>query len=132
MSEVYYTDALKLAQKEYRACLSRGTSPFLPVMDDFVPEEKALAGGDPVGYLAELLQNSIRTGVSEPFRGPLYSQDGKVLEAERSLTPDQIINMDWLLENVVGSIPEYNELSEIGKATVDMVGISRVFKDGRG
>ena len=82
--------------------------------------------------LAELLQNSIRTGVSEPFRGPLYSQDGKVLEAERSLTPDQIINMDWLLENVVGSIPEYNELSEIGKATVDMVGISRVFKDGRG
>ena len=46
MSEVYYTDALKLAQKEYRACLSRGTSPFLPVMDDFVPEEKALAGID--------------------------------------------------------------------------------------
>lgn len=82
--------------------------------------------------LAELLQNGIRTGVSEPFRGPLYSQDGKVLEAERSLTPDQIINMDWLMENVVGSIPGYNELSEIGKATVDMVGISKVFKNGRG
>ena len=82
--------------------------------------------------LAELLQNSIRTGISEPFRGPLYTQDGKVLEAERALTPDQIINMDWLMENVVGSIPDYNELSKIGKATVDMVGISKVFKSGRG
>lgn len=81
--------------------------------------------------LAELLQNSIRAGPCDLFRGPLYAQEGKVLEAERLLTPEQIINMDWLMENVVGTIPEYNELSEIGKATVDMVGISRVFKDGR-
>jgi hypothetical protein len=34
--------------------------------------------------------------------------------------------MDWLAENVVGSIPEYEELSDEGKATVDMAGIKPV------
>ena len=31
--------------------------------------------------------------------------------------------MDWLAENVVGSLPRYDQLSEVGKATVDMVGV---------
>ena len=39
---------------------------------------------------------------------------------------EQIIGMDWLNENVVGAIPAYDELSEIGKATVDMVGVEKV------
>ena len=80
--------------------------------------------------LAELLKSSIRDGLCEPFRGPLYSQDGKVLEDGGSLTPEQIINMDYLMENVVGRIPAYDELSELGKATVDMVGIRKAAKDG--
>ena len=40
-----------------------------------------------------------------------------------SLSPEQIVNMDWLAENVVGSLPRYDQLSEVGKATVDMVGV---------
>lgn len=44
MQEQYYKEARRLAQKEYRACLSRGQSPCLPVMDDFIPPEKAAAG----------------------------------------------------------------------------------------
>ena len=34
--QLYYKDALKLAQKDYRACISKGISPCLPVLDDFV------------------------------------------------------------------------------------------------
>ena len=41
-------------------------------------------------------------------------------------------DMDWLAENIVGSIPEYDELSETGKATVDLVGVEAVSKDKRG
>ena len=37
--------------------------------------------------------------------------------------------MDWLVENVVGTIPSYEELSEEGKATVDIVGVERVTED---
>ena len=36
---------------------------------------------------------------------------------------EQIISMDYLADNVIGSIPTYDELSDVGKATVDMVGI---------
>lgn len=82
--------------------------------------------------MAALLGNSIRAGLCEPFRGPLYSQDGKVLDEERALTSEQIIRMDWLAENVVGSIPAYDELTELGKATADAMGVSVVREMRRG
>ena len=81
--------------------------------------------------LAALLQESIRSGMCNPFLGPLYTQSGRVLENDALLSPEQIINMDYLMENVVGEIPRYGELSELGKATVDMVGIAPATKEGR-
>ena len=80
--------------------------------------------------LAELLQNSIRADLYYPFRGKLYAQGGRVLDG--NLTPEQIIGMDWLAENIVGSIPQYDELNETGRATVDMVGVDAVSKNKRG
>ena len=62
----------------------------------------------------------------------LAPQEGMVLDAGRSLTPEQIINMDYLMENVVGAVPCYEELSELGKATVDMAGIWKASRDRRG
>ena len=53
-------------------------------------------------------------------------------ESEVLLSPEEIINMDYLMENVAGEIPRYAELSEIGKATVDMVGVARATKEGKG
>ena len=44
MPDQYYRDALKLGQKEYRACIARGVSPVLPVLDDFVSEERVNLG----------------------------------------------------------------------------------------
>ena len=82
--------------------------------------------------LAALLQESIRSGACNPFLGPLYTQNGRVLENDALLTPEQIINMDYLMENVVGAIPRYEDLSEIGKATVDMVGVAPATKEGKG
>ena len=46
MAELYYRDALKLGQKEYRACASSGRYPYLPVLDDFIPAERSTAGID--------------------------------------------------------------------------------------
>ncbi len=80
--------------------------------------------------LAELLENSIRADLYYPFRGKLYAQGGKVLDGD--LTPEQITGMDWLAENIVGSIPDYEELNETGKATVDMVGVDAASKEKRG
>ena len=78
-----------------------------------------------VKKLASTLQESIRRGDCEPFCGPIYAQSGQVLGEGNALSPDQIIGMDYLVENVVGRIPDYEELTEIGKATADMMGVFR-------
>lgn len=82
-----------------------------------------------VRRLAAMLRDSICSGV-EPFRGPLFNQDGEeIIGEEQTLTTEQIINMDWLVENVVGAIPKYEELDEVGKATADVVGVEPSTKE---
>lgn len=74
--------------------------------------------------LVEFLKNSIRTGSFHPFDGPVYSQNGVVRCREgESLEADEIITMDWLAENVVGRIPEFEELTEEAQALVQFQGI---------
>ncbi len=79
--------------------------------------------------LASLLKKSIQAGICNPFKGPLYTQGGKVLENDQMLSPQQILDMDYLVENVIGQIPAYHELSDTAKATVDQVGIEAASKD---
>ena len=75
--------------------------------------------------LVDFLRRSICSGICDPFSGPIYTQNGWTVngESNNNLSPEQIVNMDWLAENVVGSLPRYDQLSEVGKATVDMVGV---------
>ena len=68
------------------------------------------------------MRDSICSGFCDPFRGPLYAQNGRLVE-EHITDPEFIISMDWLNENIVGEIPVYTELDETGKATVDIVGV---------
>ncbi len=74
--------------------------------------------------LIEFLKNSIRAGAFHPFDGPIYAQGGGLqCEKGRSLQPDEIITMDWLAENVVGKIPDVDELTEDARALVEFQGI---------
>ncbi len=76
--------------------------------------------------LADFIKDGIIHCPSSPFLTPLITQSGELIgEDESALSLEQIINMDYLVENVEGSIPRYEELSPIGKATVDMVGIEQ-------
>ena len=85
---------------------------------------------DSVRKLAELLKDGIRAGIYSPFRGPLDAQGGQlVAKRGEELTPEQVINMDWLNENIVGTIPAYEELDDTGKATVGIVGVDPITKD---
>lgn len=40
------------------------------------------------------------------------------------LNQEQIAGMDYLVENVVGSIPAYTELTPLAQATVDTSGVT--------
>ncbi len=69
--------------------------------------------------LIEFLRSSIRAGSFHPFDGLIYSQNGVIRCQEgESLTPEQIITMDWLAENVVGRIPDFDELNEEAQGLV--------------
>lgn len=79
----------------------------------------------------DLLKESIKHDLCIPFLTPLFTQKGEIIgETQKSLSLDQIINMDYLVENVEGSIPLYEELSDMGKATVDISGIAKSRKSG--
>ena len=79
---------------------------------------------DSTRKLADLLRDGIRSGSCHPFRGPIYDQNGRKQVSEGDiLDVEHIITMDWLTENVVGSLPAYDELSDTGKATVGIVGV---------
>ena len=73
---------------------------------------------------ADFFRSSLISGVGKPFLTTFYIQSGEIIGSRQSeLTLEQIISMDYLVDNVVGSIPTYDELSPVGQETVDMVGI---------
>lgn len=76
--------------------------------------------------LIELLKQSIVSQQFSPFSGILYSQNGMVQgDPKRSLTPEEIITMDWLAENVVGIIPTTEELQEQAKPVTLQQGVNK-------
>lgn len=46
------------------------------------------------------------------------------------LSLQEIIDIDWLLENIEGEIPEYNALNEEGKETVKSAGTPKAETQG--
>ena len=80
----------------------------------------------PIGTrrLVELLKGTISSEKLNPFSGVLYSQTGIVQEdPERSLHPEEIMTMDWLAENVIGSIPTKEELTEKAEPVIKQQGV---------
>ena len=76
--------------------------------------------------LVELLKQTVRNGECNPFSGVLYSQNGKVYpEAGNVFSPEQIITMDWLAENIIGSIPTQKELKEQAKPVIQQSGVEQ-------
>ncbi|MCM1101945.1 MAG: BMP family ABC transporter substrate-binding protein [Clostridium sp.] len=74
--------------------------------------------------LIEFLKDSIRSGSFQPFSGLIRSQDGEIrCQEQESLKPEEIITMDWLADNVVGQIPEFDELTEEARVLLQLQGI---------
>ena len=77
-----------------------------------------------VRYLAEFLRNGLVEGGLDPFLRRLVDQNGVIRsDGSRRLTPDELLRMDWLCENVVGHIPTLEEVIPASKATVRLLGV---------
>ena len=80
----------------------------------------------PIGTarLVDLLKQTICQGDFNPFSGVLYSQKGLVQrDADKVMSPEEIVTMDWLAENVIGFIPKMDDLIEKAKPVVKLQGI---------
>ncbi len=79
-----------------------------------------------VKQLAGILTEGLRQGMIDPFACRLVDQQGQVRnEGDRRLDMDELIKMDWLLENVDGSIPTFEELLPVSQQLVRLLGLHR-------
>lgn len=80
----------------------------------------------PVGTikLIDVMKQAIKNGTYHPFSGPITDQQGTIrLGHNEFLAPDEILKMDWLVDNVIGSIPAIEELKDSAKGVVELRGI---------
>lgn len=76
--------------------------------------------------LIELLKKSICSGEFNPFSGDIYSQEGLVEKSmPDSFTAEEIVTMDWLANNIIGSIPVVDEFVEDAKPVVQVQGVAK-------
>ena len=76
--------------------------------------------------LAEILKTGLRNGTIDPFARRIVAQDGTVKnDGSRAFTPDELLHMDWLCDNVDGVIPSFNEIEPFAQPMVRELGIYR-------
>ena len=76
--------------------------------------------------LIELLKQDIVDEHFTVFSGEMYSQDG-ILRCEKdgTLSAEEVMKMDWLLDNVVGEIPVVDSLKEKARTIVELKGVRK-------
>lgn len=82
----------------------------------------------PIGTkrLVELLKTTICSDMFNPFSGILYSQKGVVqADPNRSMQPEEIMMIDWLAENIIGTIPGQEELKDEAKPVIKQQGVKK-------
>ena len=82
----------------------------------------------PVGVrqMANLLRKGLIDGTLDPFHRKIVSQDGTLRsDGTHAFTPLQMLKMDWLCDNVLGSIPEFDEILPVSQTLVRELGLYR-------
>ena len=75
-------------------------------------------------YLAQMLRGGLRQGKLDPFLRPIRDQAGDLrCDGLTGFTPDELVHMDWLCENVIGHIPTIDEVIPASRATVQLLGV---------
>ena len=79
-----------------------------------------------VRQLANILCRGVADGTVLPFGRAIRSQDGAVRsDGTHFFSPDEILHMDWFVDNVEGSIPPYDELLPMARGLARLQGIYR-------
>jgi len=83
--------------------------------------------------LIQLMKQNISSGTFHPFTGPLLDQDQTIrCEASYIFKPEDIMKMDWLVDNVIGFIPTLDDLKDEAKPVVELRGLYKTTIDQGG
>ena len=76
--------------------------------------------------LAWLLRRGLIEGSLDPFARRIVAQDGTVKsDGTHRFTPEELLKMDWLCDNVLGSIPAFEDVLPISQPLVRELGLYR-------
>ncbi len=90
---------------------------------DFITSSKIPYGNR---NLVEAMKMGIAHRIVYPFSNEIHAQGHeKKLSMGETMNPYDIMNMDWLLENVIGSIPAKDELVDSAKKIVELQGVKK-------
>lgn len=79
-----------------------------------------------VRQMAKLLQKGLADSTLDPFLRRIVAQDGTVKnDGTRVFTPGELLKLDWLCSNVVGSIPPFEEILPVSQNMVRELGLYR-------
>ena len=71
----------------------------LAPFSDLVPQN--------VRTVVEVFSEAIVDGAFDPFEGPIYDQQGNLrVDIGEKLSDEELLSMNWFVDNVEGSIPE--------------------------
>ncbi|MDO4466278.1 MAG: BMP family ABC transporter substrate-binding protein [Bacillota bacterium] len=82
-----------------------------------------------VRYLGEILFRSIEQGICDPFYNPNCDPNGTYqwMETNSQYDVEQIVEMDYFEDNIIGTIPTFDQLkNEIVQEVVKNMGIKKV------
>jgi hypothetical protein len=76
--------------------------------------------------LAQTLRSALQAGTLDPFRRKIVAQSGQLMnDGSREFTAEELLHMDWLCDNVEGTIAGFDEILPIAQPMVRALGIYR-------
>ena len=79
---------------------------------------------DGVRQLANILKDGLTRNTVHPFQGTITDQEGNIrVDPETNLTPEDLMQMNWLCENVEGRIPTMDELLPMSRETTELLAL---------
>jgi basic membrane lipoprotein Med (substrate-binding protein (PBP1-ABC) superfamily) len=81
---------------------------------------------DGVHSLAKLLQRGLTQGSLDPFYTRIYDREGVCRnDGSQTFSPEMLMRMDWLCDNVDGDIPAFETLLPGSRELVRLLGLYR-------
>ena len=79
-----------------------------------------------VRQMANMLQKGLTDSTIDPFLRRITAQDGQLKnDGTHRFTPEEILHMDWLCDNILGQIPPFEEILPISENMVRELGLYR-------